>query len=148
MPRISLSMVQLLRCFLLALLVTDVCMVTVGEQPQRNLDNQGDEHKKELANLKRVVELLRAQNQQYEDKVADLTRENENLRAQNRQSETTLSKLMASPGGPSFGGKGGSHGYHHFYEIALARFRHLPGLRLLEIGVDQGESLLLWLQYF
>jgi hypothetical protein len=55
---------------------------------------------------------------------------------------------MASPGGPSFGGKGGSHGYHHFYEIALARFRHLPGLRLLEIGVDQGESLLLWLQYF
>jgi hypothetical protein len=40
------------------------------------------------------------------------------------------------------------HGYHHFYETALARFRHVPGLRLLEIGVNQGESLLLWLQYF
>jgi hypothetical protein len=144
MPRISLSMAQLLRCFLLALLATDVCMVQ--EQPQRNLDNQGDEHKKELANLKRVVELLRAQNQQHEDKVADLTRENENVRAQNRQSETTLSKLMMSPGGP--GHRAANHGYHHFYENALARFRHLPGLRLLEIGVDQGESLLLWLQYF
>jgi len=40
------------------------------------------------------------------------------------------------------------HGYHSFYEEAFAPFRHKRGLRLLEIGLDKGESLLMWLKYF
>jgi len=60
------------------------------------------------------------------------------------RSEKPLSELMVAAGSL----RATMHGYHHFYETALARFRHVPGLRLLEIGVNQGESLLLWLQYF
>jgi hypothetical protein len=44
--------------------------------------------------------------------------------------------------------KAAMHGYHHFYESVLGPLRHTPNLRLLEIGVDRGESMLMWLRYF
>ena len=60
------------------------------------------------------------------------------------QSRTPLAELMKAAGNL----RATMHGYHFFYDNALAHFRDTPGLRLLEIGVNEGDSLLLWLQYF
>ena len=40
------------------------------------------------------------------------------------------------------------HGYHRFYEQAFPPFQNKLGLRLLEIGLDKGASLITWLKYF
>lgn len=40
------------------------------------------------------------------------------------------------------------HGYHRYYEKALAPFREMEGLRLLEIGVLRGQTLQAWAEYF
>eukprot|EP00933_Yihiella_yeosuensis_P016939 TRINITY_DN14309_c0_g1_i2.p2 TRINITY_DN14309_c0_g1~~TRINITY_DN14309_c0_g1_i2.p2 ORF type:complete len:229 (-),score=27.41 TRINITY_DN14309_c0_g1_i2:1056-1742(-) len=40
------------------------------------------------------------------------------------------------------------HGYHRYYERELAPYKSLAGLRLLEIGVESGASLQVWLDYF
>ena len=37
------------------------------------------------------------------------------------------------------------HGYHRFYEQAFPPFQNKLGLRLLEIGLDKGASLITWL---
>ena len=52
--------------------------------------------------------------------------------------------LMLAAGSP----RANLQRYHHFYDDVLASFRHVPGLRIMEIGVGQGESLFGWLQYF
>jgi len=40
------------------------------------------------------------------------------------------------------------HGYHRFYEQALAPYKDLEDLALLEIGAYQGASLMAWVEYF
>jgi hypothetical protein len=40
------------------------------------------------------------------------------------------------------------HGYHRFYPRFLEHFRALRGVGMVEIGMLQGYSLLLWLEYF
>jgi Methyltransferase domain len=40
------------------------------------------------------------------------------------------------------------HHYENYYIHWLEPFRHVPNLKLLEIGADKGRSLLLWSNYF
>ena len=40
-----------------------------------------------------------------------------------------------------------SHGYHRYYTPLLQPLRNKP-IRLLEVGIDRGSSLQLWLEYF
>jgi len=40
------------------------------------------------------------------------------------------------------------HVYDRYYEVWMARFRHLDALSLLEIGADTGNSMVLWADYF
>ena len=40
------------------------------------------------------------------------------------------------------------HGYHRFYGTLLEPFRDKVGLKMLEIGVDDGRSMLPWIRFF
>ena len=40
------------------------------------------------------------------------------------------------------------HGYHRSYQEIFTPFQYKHGFRLLEIGLDKGESLLIWLKFF
>lgn len=40
------------------------------------------------------------------------------------------------------------HGYHRFYPDVLERFRGVPNFRMLEVGIAEGRSLRMWLDYF
>jgi len=44
--------------------------------------------------------------------------------------------------------KGTIHSYISIYETLLLPYRNVPDLHLLEIGIAQGYSLVLWSQYF
>ena len=40
------------------------------------------------------------------------------------------------------------HSYDFYYPLVLERFRPLRNAAVLEIGIDQGASLKMWLEYF
>ena len=40
------------------------------------------------------------------------------------------------------------HGYHRYYKDILSEFREKDGVRILEIGVEHGRSLITWAKYF
>jgi len=40
------------------------------------------------------------------------------------------------------------HGYHRSYQEIFTPFRYKHGFRLLEIGLEKGESLMIWLKFF
>jgi hypothetical protein len=40
------------------------------------------------------------------------------------------------------------HAYDRYYDIYFNEFRHKKGLRILEIGAEQGKSIQLWSEYF
>lgn len=44
--------------------------------------------------------------------------------------------------------KGTYHGYLPIYDAVLAPYREVPGLRVLEVGVKKGGSLVLWRELF
>ena len=58
--------------------------------------------------------------------------------------ESSLADLMKAAGTD----KVWRHGYHRFYGTLLEPFRHKVGLKMLEIGVDSGQSMLPWIQFF
>eukprot|EP00928_Gymnodinium_smaydae_P054095 TRINITY_DN37928_c0_g1_i1.p1 TRINITY_DN37928_c0_g1~~TRINITY_DN37928_c0_g1_i1.p1 ORF type:complete len:306 (+),score=37.81 TRINITY_DN37928_c0_g1_i1:137-1054(+) len=45
-------------------------------------------------------------------------------------------------------GKMSQHGYHRYYEREFAHYRDREDLRILEIGVEYGTSMKVWVEYF
>ena len=41
-----------------------------------------------------------------------------------------------------------AHGYHRFYDKELSEYRNMKSIGILEIGIQNGESLKLWKKYF
>jgi len=55
-----------------------------------------------------------------------------------------LTELLKASGSDKFK----SHHYELFYEKWFHPYRHVPNLRMLEIGANEGHSLMAWAQYF
>ena len=113
-----------------------------AEQGQAVAETLRDQALQEVATLHARIEALEAENARmfafcWEKEMRQIAQEN-------AARDASLSDLMKASGTDKLF----RHGYHRFYEGLLEPLRYKTGFRMLEIGVDSGNSMKTWVKYF